>query len=337
MQQLPEGVPPLPTSNTLLSSHSSSKGATTTNNHNNTNTNTIPSFAQGRPTFTHPSHPDQVATAQLPPAEPIAFDDNPDVLALKSAISILQLQRARATADMQALSRAKAAAVADPSAFVADLAAGRVGMGGDPLFPSSSNNNPDDDDDDDDDMDTSSSDSDGSSSGDEQDQEELEQGSAIGPETLPPRNENDKDGDTYMGDNSSASKSTPTQKGNENIPSSTKKRRKNKHHNNTQPSAATASWRTLPKPQTVVRCPPVNWAQYGVVGESLDKLHAEQVAAPTLGVPATLGPGAKYQFKANGATAPRDHQNARLVGIAAPYTPGKDKIDRKNKGGGGRR
>jgi len=52
----------------------------------------------------------------------------------------------------------------------------------------------------------------------------------------------------------------------------------------------------LPTPQSVVRCPPINWAQYGVVGDSLEKLHAEQMAAPTPGVPLPLGPGGSYEF-----------------------------------------
>ncbi|KAG7292223.1 hypothetical protein NEMBOFW57_002258 [Staphylotrichum longicolle] len=153
----------------------SSTTATTT-----TTTQSIPDFALGRPTFTHMTQTDQVGVAP-PPAQPIDFDSNPDVLALKSAISILQLQRARATADIQSLSRARDAALGNPASFVADLQAGKV--------------------------------------------------------------------------------------------------------------------RNLPKPQTVVRCPPINWAQYGVVGDSLDKLHAEQLAAHP-GAPAVLGPGGTYEFKA---------------------------------------
>ncbi|KAK0633430.1 hypothetical protein B0T14DRAFT_385607, partial [Immersiella caudata] len=213
----------------------------------------IPNIALGRPLFTH-TQPDQTGTVP-PPVEPIAFDDNPDVIALKSAISILQLQRARATADMQALRRAKDAALADPNAFVADLTAGRVGVEGDPvMFPSVTSEEED-----------SSSSSDGG---------EKEDGVK------------------------------------------------------TEGSEAGTAWSKLPKPQTVVRLPPINWAQYGVVGESLDRLHAEQVASPTPGVPAVLGPGGAYEFKA-GEGQPSSEPGRRLVGIAAPYVPGKDKIDKK--------
>ncbi|KAF5016789.1 hypothetical protein F66182_11414, partial [Fusarium sp. NRRL 66182] len=83
-----------------------------------------PTNAGSRPNFTH-SQPDQ--TGIPPPApQPIIFDSNPDVIALKSAISILQIQRQRATADIQALSRAKDEAVQDPEAFINDLVAGKI-------------------------------------------------------------------------------------------------------------------------------------------------------------------------------------------------------------------
>ncbi|KAK3335537.1 hypothetical protein B0T19DRAFT_436384 [Cercophora scortea] len=252
------------------------------------NTNNIPSFAQGRPTFTH-SQRDQVGIPPPPaPPEPIAFDDNPDVLALKSAITILQLQRARATADMQALSRAKAAAIENPGAFVADLAAGRVGITGDPLL-----SNPDA---------MADSDSSSLSSSSEDSDSEAESSSEPGIDTnRPPKRRKGKRKSTR------ASPSTPPQ--------------------------PTPAWRKLPKPQTIVRCPPVNWAQYGVVGESLDKLHAEQLAAPTPGAPTVLGPGGTYEFKAGPLATGGGEPAKRLVGIAAAYTPGRDKIDKKAKGG----
>ncbi|KAF2146453.1 uncharacterized protein K452DRAFT_213857, partial [Aplosporella prunicola CBS 121167] len=41
----------------------------------------------------------------------------------------------------------------------------------------------------------------------------------------------------------------------------------------------------VPEPQNIFRCPPINWAKYHVVGESLDKLHAEQRQRPSPGLP----------------------------------------------------
>ncbi|KAK4449476.1 hypothetical protein QBC34DRAFT_405058 [Podospora aff. communis PSN243] len=242
-------------------------------NGSTTATSNIPSFALGRPLFTH-TQPDQTGTVP-PPAEPIAFDDNPDVIALKSAISILQLQRARATADMQTLRHAKDAALANPNAFVADLTAGKVGVEGDPvMFPSATNEEEEED-----------------SSSSEDDYEEED--GAIKTE------------------------------GSEGVAPQKQRKRQ-------EQGAGSSAWSKLPKPQTVVRCPPVNWAQYGVVGESLDRLHAEQIASPTPGTPAVLGPGGTYEFKA-GESQFSSEPGRRLVGVAAPYVPGKDKIDKKAK------
>ncbi|KAM7189980.1 hypothetical protein V8F20_009914 [Naviculisporaceae sp. PSN 640] len=260
---------------------------------NNSNNNNIPSFAQGRPVFTH-SQPDQVGISQLPPAQPISFDDNPDVLALKSAISILQLQRARAQADMQALNRAKEAALADPGAFIADLTEGRVSMEGDPLFSGLPRR----------DQPQEPEENDESSSSSSSDENEDDEKDAQNP-------------------------SDPKSKSQTKTSPSSRKKGKLKAEDNKPPKKP---WRTLPKAQTVVRMPPINWAQYGVVGESLDKLHAEQIAAPTSGTPVPLGPGGVFQFKAATEQMLRDEQASshqipqRLPGIAAPYTPGKDKL-----------
>ncbi|EKG11961.1 hypothetical protein MPH_10921 [Macrophomina phaseolina MS6] len=62
----------------------------------------------------------------------------------------------------------------------------------------------------------------------------------------------------------------------------------------------------IPEPQNIFRCPPINWAKYHVVGESLDKLHAEQQKRPSNGVP---GPG-----------------RAPVHVLAAPYSPFNDHL-----------
>ncbi|KAG7421918.1 hypothetical protein Forpe1208_v001282 [Fusarium oxysporum f. sp. rapae] len=205
--------------------------------------------AGGRPSLTH-SQPDQ--TAIPPPApQPIAFDSNPDVIALKSAISILQIQRQRATADIQALSRAKDEAVQDPEAFIKDLVAGKINA---PEIDSDS-----------DDEDTEMS---GQGSGNQQD----------------------------PGEGSS------------------------KQRIATQPPA----WTNLPQPQNVVRCPPINWSQYAVVGDSLDKLHNEQVTRPNQGTPATIGANSMYEFRGKG-------KQERYQGVAAPYNPTQDRLNKKSK------
>ena len=250
-------------------------------------------FAQDRKAFTH-AQPDQVG-AVPPAAEPIAFEDNPDVLAIQSAITILQLQRAKAMTDMQALSRIKNDALADPAAFLADLQAGRVRAEGDRLFVESVAGEDEDEDD-------------SSSEDDDADDEKNTPAAAA--------DENMMDVDAQ-----------PT--GEEKIaagPAAAKAKRKRQGNKANTPAK---SWHKLPKPQNIVRTPPVNWAQYGVMGESLDKLHAEQRAAPAQGTPLTLGAGRTFEFKAGEQPA---GEQRRLVGIAAPYTPGKDKLDKKGKG-----
>ncbi|KAK4042106.1 hypothetical protein C8A01DRAFT_44879 [Parachaetomium inaequale] len=290
---------------------------------------TMPDFAFGRPIFTHTTQTDQVGVAP-PPAQPIDFDSNPDVLALKSAISILQLQRARATADIQSLSRARDAALANPDAFTADLAAGRVRVDGDRLFSGTraagdlAEDDPDSDS-------TSDSESDFDKDDDEV-QKEEEEGSTR--QQVTPESEPKTDGGG----------ATPPTNGAEPPPRKSKKKKHKGKQNPADNTAATTTtttqpppWQRLPKPQSVVRCPPVNWAQYGVVGDSLDKLHAEQVAAPTPGAPMVLGQGGTYEFKAGGSeqagAATGGEQPRRLVGVAAPYNPMRDKVEKKGKGG----
>lgn len=174
-----------------------------------------------RQTFAH-AQPNQVGVPP-PPPKPIFLDENPDALALRSAIAVLQMQKRKAESDLVTLHKAKEAAVEDVHGFVKDLGERKVQSGG-----------------------------------------------GVEGEGEKP-------------------------------------------------------WSQLPARQDVVRCPPINWSQYAVVGESLDKLHAEQRATPNLGVPATMGPGGTYEFKGEG-------ERRELVGVAAPYTPGRDKVDKKNKG-----
>ncbi|KAJ4320848.1 hypothetical protein N0V84_005669 [Fusarium piperis] len=202
----------------------------------------------GRPSLTH-SQPDQ--TGVPPPAPvPIAFDSNPDVIALKSAISILQIQRQRATADIQALSRAKDEAVQDPEAFVKDLIAGKINA--------PANDDSDDEDDD-------------------------------GHDTVDQTQDNAGEGPS-------------------------------KQRNASEPRA----WANLPQPQNVVRCPPINWSQYAVVGDSLDKLHSEQVARPSQGTPAVVGANGMYEFKGEG-------KQERYAGVAAPFAPTQERLSKKSK------
>ena len=57
---------------------------------------------------------------------PFSESDNSDAIALRSAISILQLQRQQSVRDLKTLERQKTIAVADPKSFAAEVAVGRV-------------------------------------------------------------------------------------------------------------------------------------------------------------------------------------------------------------------
>ncbi|KAI4728666.1 hypothetical protein E4T49_03492 [Aureobasidium sp. EXF-10728] len=69
-------------------------------------------------------------------------------------------------------------------------------------------------------------------------------------------------------------------------------------------TAQSATFPAVPLPQDVVRCPPIEWAKYNIVGESLDKLHRDQQVRP-----------------GDAASSQRD------MVVAAPYNPFLDKLD----------
>ncbi|KAI9367536.1 hypothetical protein BJX61DRAFT_297712 [Aspergillus egyptiacus] len=64
--------------------------------------------------------------APEPPPVPISESESPDAIALRSAISILQLQKQQSIRDIQTLERMKEAAARDPEKFARDLAAGKL-------------------------------------------------------------------------------------------------------------------------------------------------------------------------------------------------------------------
>ncbi|KAL4758512.1 uncharacterized protein BDW70DRAFT_152430 [Aspergillus foveolatus] len=61
-----------------------------------------------------------------PPPVPISESDNPDAIALRSAISILQLQKQQSLRDIQTLERMKEAAAKDPERFARELVDGKL-------------------------------------------------------------------------------------------------------------------------------------------------------------------------------------------------------------------
>lgn len=165
-----------------------------------------------------------------PAPVPISESENPDAIALRSAISVLQLQKQQSLRDIRALDKMKKAAAADPEGFAKELAAGNLVS----KAPSGSFINFTDDDDD-----------------------------------------------------NEASEAANVESGKEG-----------------------SNFGKIPPPQNVVRMPPINWAKYHIVGEPLDKLHAEQQRRPVSGEP-----------RRDPAQRAPEHV------LAAPYRPLVDKIE----------
>jgi hypothetical protein len=185
--------------------------------------------------YTHSQEP-QVSVPQ-PKPEQIKLDENPDVLAMRSTISILQLQARKAERDMLALQRIKERALGDPEGFMRSLEGGDVRSEGmvDEGVESSSDE-------------------------DEEEDETRGNGNDVMEDVkLESENEVRVNGQT---DFETRREGAPKEE----------------------------KWEKLPKPQNIVRCPPINWAKYGVVGESLDKMHEDQVRRPSEGFPAKINP-----------------------------------------------
>ncbi|POS86748.1 hypothetical protein EPUL_005242 [Erysiphe pulchra] len=189
-------------------------------------------------------------TKVVPPApKPINFLDNPDVLALKSTISILQTQKITAIKDIKTLQRIKMRALQNPQEFARALFSGEIKTRSDPLL-------------------------------------------------------HPEHGCNYFGEEKVESSSS-------------------KNHECTQSVAN--SWEKLPVQQNIVRSPPINFAKYAIVSESLDKLHSDQIARPNEGVPQNLGADGEYTEMNEGNRRQYD------MGVAAPYNPFRDKISKVDR------
>ncbi|KAG9242314.1 hypothetical protein BJ878DRAFT_426183 [Calycina marina] len=100
-----------------------------------------------RQTYTHWQSPQ--TAIPLPAPAPINLDENPDAMALRSAIAILQMQARRAEDDMNTLGRIKKKALENPQEFARALKNGEITSAGDGLFdPLPLEENEDEDDED---------------------------------------------------------------------------------------------------------------------------------------------------------------------------------------------
>lgn len=182
-----------------------------------------------------------LAQSQLPPGDapeqwldepeplPVSLEDNPDAIALRATLSLLQMQRQQSLRDIRDLDRTKQKALKDPKSFVDDLKAGKL------------------------------------------------------------------------------QKPKPTQISFDDAEESDE---------DVKNPEGSSRYGQLPNPQEVVRCPPIEWSKYHIVGQSLDTLHEIQQRYPGI-TEETLVEGVQ----------PQSHE------IAAPYRPFIDKLEQRSSPG----
>lgn len=196
----------------------------------------------GPTTRTHGPPPEHATFMRQPSPLSISESDNPDAIALRSAISLLQLQREKSKRDIKQLQELKSAAVADPQGFAKSLHAQRMNAPhttSDPLGPTLA---------------------------------DMSESRAV-----------DSDGSDTESRNSAVRKD----------------------------SAETETrFAPIPQAQNIIRCPPVNWAKYHIVGEPLDKMHEEQRRYP------------------GSVEPPRTQQGTKAPphAVSAPYSPFTDGV-----------
>lgn len=235
---------------------------------------------------------------QSQPPQPVPLDPatNPDAIALRAAMSILQLQRQRALADMGTLEAQKEIALNDVAGFAQATRMGRItsrapGGSSAPLEHTQA-------------------------SEDELDQESGEITKAPGSENAA------YTGHTlerWPGTGNASPKNTSDPRPTE----PTLQRQSQLRREDGQEAQAPAlPAMTLPSRQSVVRMPAINWAQYHVVGESLDRMHEEQRVRPIPGMPAN--PGTDFPSASLNPTR-------KEAVVAAPYDPFVDVLEKRKK------
>lgn len=215
---------------------------------------------------------------EQPATQPFSGDDSTDAIALRAAISSLQFQRVTAQRDLRALEEIKRQAIQRPDEFRQHILV-QGGLRAAVQKPSlqqllSQEPNQDDDENMDEENAVTGADDDISTKKTYLDAPFLRTGEVPDSQQSP----------TPL---SSFGSMTPAQTA----------------QSFDQQTVQSRNFPPIPDPQEVVRCPPIEWAKYNIVGESLDKLHRQQ----------QLHPG-------NGGA------NSREGTIAARYDPFLDKF-----------
>jgi hypothetical protein len=93
----------------------------------------------------------------------------------------------------------------------------------------------------------------------------------------------------------------------------------------------------IPAPQNIIRMPPINWSKYGVVGDSLDKLHEEQRTNPSPSQPEILTTRDSQPSRPVLDQYQHSTEKAAPYVVAAPYDPLKDQPSSSAKAADSRR
>lgn len=208
----------------------------------------VPSVPQSSPSCS-PALPPTQFIEQLP-SRPFSDADNTDAIALRAAISSLQIQRKRAQDDMRTLQRVKEDAVAHPEEFKQELLArARAAKSkAHPATPLQRTTPP---------SDTSSP-----------SEKDAGAGAADARSSRPEHHLDDEVPDSQrsaspLSSFNSAPSTAP-------LP---------------QQISTSDNFRfRTPQMQNVVRCPPINWAKYHIVGEPLERMHRVQQERPSDGL-----------------------------------------------------
>ncbi|KAF1989722.1 hypothetical protein K402DRAFT_390689 [Aulographum hederae CBS 113979] len=196
-----------------------------------------------------------------PSPVPISEDDNSDVVALRAAISILQLQRDKAKRDIKTIDELKNEAMEDPDAWLQTAIARRNQSRCQPSHPLSAT------------IDDTLRDVATTMRSRIDSQAPSEAQATAGAES----STREVLEDTTANGNAPA---LDADAGAEAVEDS------DSESDSESPQIA-PRYGPIPAPQKIARMPAINWAKYRVVGESLDKLHEEQLRRPTPGEPTT--------------------------------------------------
>lgn len=254
-EQSPEAPPVSPLSPVLTAADQEANAFATQQNF----AASMPEFFREPTAQSHsPGHTPQVSTAQFidqPPTLPFSGEDSTDAIALRAAISSLQFQRGKAQQDLRTLDEIKRQAAARPEDFRQFLLQS-VSKNATQKSSGARWTPPADDD-------GIASDEEDTVPGAED--EWQGNGTFHGPEFLP------------------TEQALNSQRGSSVERLSPGLAVKTNHHPSVIHETKPYRFPPIPGAQEVVRCPPIEWAKYQILGEPLDKLHREQQLRPGIG------------------------------------------------------